>query len=144
MTINERVSTELVGEYAHVPGYAFFIKLTNALCCRTDWLKDEECRKIWQYVAYYNFVQDFVDAKSSIAPTWAMWRAVQLTFLQVVLTFEHDVILVLGFRLWNNAGKLPPEFPVKWCSITRPSGVIAYEPSIYALGESLAKAGGLL
>lgn len=135
---------KVIRDCAYVSGFAFFSKLTNVLRGRTDWPTDEDRRETWQHVAFYNFVQEFVGEESRIQPIKAMWRAAQAPFLNVVRELEPDVILVLGSRLWDNVDELPPAFPVEWCSITHPSGGMAYVPSIHALGESLDKAGGLL
>lgn len=135
---------KIIRENAYVPGFAFFSKLTNVLRGRIDWPTDKERREIWQHVAFYNFVQEFVGGGSRIAPTPAMWQAAQAPFLEVVRALEPDVILVLGARLWQNVDALPPTFPVEWCRITHPSGGMAYEPSIAALSESLRKVGGTL
>ena len=50
---------------------------------------------------------------------------------------------MLGNRLWDKETNIPPEYPVEWCGITHPGGGMAYEPSIAALVESIAKAGGM-
>lgn len=134
---------KVIADCAYVPGFAFFSKLTNVLRGRIDWPTDEERREIWQHVAFYNFVQEFVGGESRIAPTREMWREAQKPFQEVVRTLEPDVILVLGARLWQKVDALPPTFPVEWCGITHPSGGMAYKPSIAALAESVQKAGGI-
>lgn len=52
-------------------------------------------------------------------------------------------VMVLGRRLWEEVPNLPPEYPVVWCSITHPSGGMAYAQSISVLAESVVKAGGI-
>lgn len=132
----------VVDDLAYVPGKLFFSKLTNILLGRRGYPTNEERREAWQHVAFYNFIQEFVGGEARVAPTRAMWAAAQAPLVEVVRQLEPDVIIVLGSRLWNKVGELPPHFPVEWCSIIHPSSSMSYEPTFAAVAESLRKAGG--
>ena len=82
-------------------------------------------------------------ATAGIAPTSEVWKTAEDPYFKVVRELEPDVILVLGNRLWDKVPNLPSDYPVEWCGITHPSGGMAYEPSIAALVESIAKASGM-
>lgn len=132
----------VVTTHAYRAGVPFFSKLTAVLRGDTSYPTDAERFDTWQHVAFYNFVQEIVGDGSRIAPTREAWEAAHAPFFDVVRELEPDVILVLGNRLWEEVPNLPPEYPVEWCSITHPSGGVAYDPSIAALARSIAKAGG--
>lgn len=140
---DENGFTQLViHEHAFKPGFAFFSKLTNVLRGRTDYPTEEERVEAWEHIAFYNYVQEFVGGSARIAPTPEMWEASYAPFVEVVRELKPDVILVLGYRLWDNVPALPPEYPVEWCSVIHPSSRMAYEPSMAALRKSLQKVGG--
>lgn len=132
----------VVTKHAYCSGFPFFSKITSVLRGNTTYPSDAERFDAWQHVAFYNFVQTFVAEESRVAPTREEWKAAQTPFREVVRVLEPDVILVLGRRLWDEIEPLPPEYPVEWCGITHPSGGMSYSPSIAALAESIAKAGG--
>lgn len=123
--------------------FRFFSKLTAVLRGDTSYPTDEERFETWQHVAFYNFVQEIVGEGSRIPPTPEAWKAAEAPFFEVVRELDPDVILVLGNRLWDKVPNLPPEYPVEWCSIMHPSSsCMSYDPSIAALADSIAKAGG--
>ncbi|HDR2789149.1 MULTISPECIES: hypothetical protein [Enterobacter] len=133
----------VVTTHAYRAGAPFFSKLTAVLRGDTSYPTDSERVETWQQVAFYNYVQEIVGDGSRIAPTREAWDAAQAPFFEVVRELKPNVILVLGSRLWEEVPNLPPEYPVVWCSITHPSGGMAYTSSITALAESIVKAGGI-
>ena len=133
----------VVKTHAYCAGIPFFSKLTAVLRGDTSYPTDEERFETWQHVAFYNFVQEIVGEGSRIPPTPEAWKAAEAPFFEVVRELDPDVILVLGNRLWDKVPNLPPEYPVEWCSIMHPSSsCMSYDPSIAALADSIAKAGG--
>ena len=57
--------------------------------------------EIWHRVAFYNYVQTFMES-SAHRPTTKHFRQSSDAFLQVVATLEPHMILVLGATLWNH------------------------------------------
>ena len=67
-----------------------------------------------------------------------MWSDSIPMFLEVARELKPDVIVVLGYELWDKAPQLPADQPVEWCSVKHPAGGMSYEVSFAAFSGSLA------
>lgn len=66
----------------------------------------EEKHTFWHSVAFYNYVQFGVGAGPRVRPTEQMWRQSEAAFAEVFESQKPDVIIVLGYTLWNNLPEL--------------------------------------
>ena len=66
-----------------------------------------EREEIWASVVFSNFVQQIVGYGPTARPTPHMWTAGQTAFRSLLAALQPDVVLVLGFELWD---KLPEEY----------------------------------
>lgn len=60
-----------------------------------------ESRKIWDSIAFYNFLQVAMGGARE-AGTDQQYRAAAEPFMQVLEELQPDVLVVWGVRLWNN------------------------------------------
>ena len=58
-------------------------------------------RSFWQSVAFYNYVQEFAGTGPRQRPTPRQFRSAWLPFSEVVGELRPDVVVVLGFGLWD-------------------------------------------
>ncbi|BBQ90346.1 hypothetical protein [Raoultella ornithinolytica] len=130
----------VVKDNAYTPGSPFFSRVTKLLMLSEEYPTDTERYEAWQQVSFYNFVQEFVGRQGRIRPTPQMWKDAMPMFIEVARGLKPDVIVVLGYDLWNKAPELPGDLPVEWCSIKHPAGGMSYNESFVAFTESLEKA----
>ncbi|HIG9504431.1 TPA: hypothetical protein ACYFTC_005756, partial [Klebsiella pneumoniae] len=109
---------------------------TNLLRGTTDEPTAEERREAWQHVAFYNYVQEFVGDAGRIRPTRAMWRDAATVLEEVVAELRPDVILVLGYQMWDHL----PELPVTWACVKHPCGGMSYDEAIPEFNRAIAEA----
>jgi len=60
-----------------------------------------ESRKIWDSIAFYNFLQVAMGGARE-AGTNQQYRAASEPFMQILEELQPDVLIVWGVRLWNN------------------------------------------
>ncbi len=87
----------------------FVTKLENALKEAMDFT--DASQNVFDYVAYYDYIQQIVAPSPGIAPKKEMWENAQEPFLEVLENLKPDFMLVLSERLWNN---MPGETNVDW------------------------------
>ena len=75
--------------------------------------------KFWNSVAFYNYVQFIVGAKSRVRPDAGMWENSKAPMLEVLHTLKPDRILVCGIELGKHLPDIPS--PIKTLIITHPS-----------------------
>ena len=126
----------VINEHAFQPGLRFFTIVTNLLRGTTDEPTAEERREAWQHVAFYNYVQEFVGDAGRIRPTRAMWRDAAAVLEEVVAELRPDVILVLGYQMWDHL----PELPVTWACVKHPCGGMSYDEAIPEFNRAIAEA----
>lgn len=131
----------VIRDYAFQSGFRFFTMTTKLLRGTTDEPTAEERRDAWQHVAFYNFIQEFVGNAGRIRPTAGMWRDAASALEEVVAELRPDVILVLGYQMWDHL----PELPVTWACVKHPCGGMSYDEAIpefnRAISEALSLAG---
>lgn len=68
--------------------------------------------EIWQSLAFYNYVQDFMEGPD-LKPSRAQFASSWQPFLAVVRDLRPDLIVVCGYRLWDAiAPRLPTTTPL--------------------------------
>ncbi|NCT66558.1 MAG: hypothetical protein GXC76_02825 [Rhodanobacteraceae bacterium] len=115
------VTTEVVRWLAQDERHAFFTKISKVLLGldKTTWIDDEVRGEVWEHVAFYNYIQEFVSTDSRVSPLDEMWAAAPAPFLHVLSELEPNVVLVLGKRLSAHLPKIPDG--VEICCIQHPS-----------------------
>ena len=126
----------VIRDEAFKPGFRFFSMITTMLRGDTSWATEEERREAWQHVAFYNYVQEFVGDAGRIRPTTAMWRNSETALHEVVAELQPDVIVVMGYQLWDC---LPP-LPVTWARVKHPCGGLSNREAREAFDGAIAKA----
>ncbi|WP_082791863.1 hypothetical protein [Aeromonas enteropelogenes] len=116
----------VVNEHAFRAGSPFFTKITNLLRGKVGEVSIEERHEVWRHVAFYNYIQEFVGDAGRIRPTSAMWERAACAFKEVVQELQPDVILVLGYQMWDWL----PELSVEWACVKHPSGGMSYADAI--------------
>jgi len=61
----------------------------------------EDKYRFWHSVAFYNYIQANVGFGPRVRPTPDMWRMSQAPFFDVLKELKPEVIIVLGYTLWN-------------------------------------------
>lgn len=66
----------------------------------------EELQRFYRSVAFYNYVQESVGFGPKVAPTPEMWTQSEPAFAEVLRDLAPQVLIVLGYRLWNHLPNL--------------------------------------
>ncbi|WP_370621706.1 hypothetical protein NMD10_27700 (plasmid) [Citrobacter portucalensis] len=127
---------DVVNGHAFQSGFRFFTMITTLLRGSPGCADEEERREAWQHVAFYNYVQEFVGDAGRIRPTRAMWRDAAAALEEVVTELRPDVILVLGYQMWDHL----PELPVTWACVKHPCGGMSYDEAIPEFNRAIAEA----
>ena len=65
-----------------------------------------------------------------------MWRDAATVLEEVVAELRPDVILVLGYQMWDHL----PELPVTWACVKHPCGGMSYDEAIPEFNRAIAEA----
>lgn len=84
--------------------YAFWTRIVSAFLGYKPGL--EEKGVFWQSVAFYNYVQESVSFGPRIALKPEMWTRSETAFAEVLYEHAPQVLIVLGYRLWNHLADL--------------------------------------
>ena len=113
-------TTEIVRLLAQENRHAFFTKVSSVLLGLESGKLDDYTRgEIWEHIAFYNYIQDYVGTQARISPTSELWTAAQQPFLYMITKLSPQVILVLGKALGSHIPKLPDHIQVR--QIVHPS-----------------------
>ena len=77
----------------------FFTVIANILRGQRGWIDDEELARVFQDIAFYNFVQSFVGDGPRGDPTFRQWVDAQAPLKTVLQALRPDAVLVLGLEL---------------------------------------------
>ena len=120
----------------------FFTVTAKVLYGSSAWISDDARSKIWEHVAFYNFVQSVV-SRPRVPPAFVQWCAAQAPFATVLQSLKPHAVLILGWRLSDHLAKRPENITFKK-TIHPSSGRFRYENAIPAFKKLLADAGGHL
>lgn len=117
----------------------FFTVIAKVLLRTEGWISDDERSKIWEHVAFYNFVQSIVGDGPRIEPTFRQWCEAQTPFATVLQSLEPDAVLVLGWRPAEHILHQPAN--VSFGTIAHPSSSrLQYKEAIPAFEKLLTEA----
>ena len=132
-------------EHRHL---GFFTKTSKLLRRDPEWLTQPDREAIWDDVAFYNFVQTFVDGPRN-EPAIAQWCDGQKPLDTVLSTLKPSAVLVLGKRLAGNIVALDTDWltitfdmsrTAPAAVVTHPSGAMRYDESIPIFDDLLRRA----
>lgn len=69
----------------------------------------KEKKDFWHSVSFYNYIQANVGFGPRVRPSAEMWRQSEPGFIEVMSDLTPDVLIVLGYALWNNLPALHGE-----------------------------------
>jgi hypothetical protein len=84
----------------------FFTKIARLFLGYGRALSDEERADFWHQIAFYNYVQWWLDDRG-VRPTPEMWRTAQAPFLEVLQELRPKLVLVLGRELASELPSIP-------------------------------------
>lgn len=90
------IRDQITGEYT----FAFWTRVVSAFIGHKP--SFEEKQKFWRSVAFYNYVQESVGFGPKVAPAPEMWTRSEPAFAEVLREHAPQVLIVLGYRLWNH------------------------------------------
>lgn len=103
---------------------SYFTKIAKILLGKPyEWVSLEEKHKLWNRVAFYNYVQQFVGDGPRMRPTPEMWVEAEKALNYVIGQLTPDIVIVTGKELGYHVGAFEEKYtgPVKFCYWTHPS-----------------------
>jgi len=109
------IQAQIDGTYT----YAFWTRVVSAFIGYKP--NHGEKQSFWRSVAFYNYVQESVSFGPRVAPTLEMWSKSETAFAEVLYEHAPQVLIVLGYRLWNNLANLDgaQDTPIEGANQTR-------------------------
>ncbi len=100
----------VVNKHAKKRGKRFFTNITQLVAGRHhSAISDEERARLWDSIAFYNYVSEIVGSAPRVRPTKAMFERSHVPFVRTLRGVRPDCVLVLGYANWNalldNEGK---------------------------------------
>jgi len=102
-----------------------------------DSISRNERKELWNKVAFYNYIQEFVADKARKRPSDEMWLFSEKAFLNVVEELQPQLIVILGKELNKNLPLLPNDIEI--CRVNHPSSGFKYSQWIPVFKESIHK-----
>lgn len=96
----ELTRTAIRNQIDGVYTYAFWTRVASAFLGHKPDLTEK--REFWPSVAFYNYIQESAGFGPRIPPTSEMWTKSEPGFAKVLNKHVPQVLIVLGYRLWNN------------------------------------------
>ena len=125
---NEVISEQLDGHYTK----AFWTHITITFLNKLPTLDDK--REFWHAVSFYNYVQQSAGMGARVPPSSEMFQASEPAFFEVLESLKPEVVVVLGYRLWQRLPKQTTEDE----TIETQSGPILTRRYSYVGGTCLA------
>jgi hypothetical protein len=101
-------------------------------------ISQEEKKTIWQQVAFYNYVQRFVDEKTVKRPTEKMWVEAEEPFQKVMDSLKPDIVIVAGKELGGHVYKFEGSYAGNsvFCYWNHPSRGFKKDEAVKAFEEA--------
>jgi hypothetical protein len=90
------IGNQISGEHTH----AFWTRVVGAFIGHKPDLAEKQ--EFWRSVAFYNYIQESAGDGPRIRPTPEMWIRSEPGFAKVLKKYAPQVLIVLGYQLWNN------------------------------------------
>jgi hypothetical protein len=132
-------TTEVVERNVKHGRAAFFTKISKVLLNLDEQMpSDEERSAIWDEIAFYNYIQEFVSEGTRVRPSHEMWGHGDKAFFEILEHLKPQVLLVLGIELGWHLPAIPASIAV--CNIQHPSTGFSYKKWNPLFAEALANA----
>lgn len=133
-------TTEIVRWLAQDERHSFFTKTSKVLLGldKTSYLDSHTRGEVWEHIAFYNYIPEFVSENPRDRPTPAMWASAEQPFIETVRQLAPQVILVLGKALSSHLPKLPEHIDI--CCIQHPSTGFSYQRWNPVFAQTLQRA----
>ena len=95
----------------------------------------KERKELWNKVAFYNYIQEFVANKARVRPSDEMWSFSEKAFLDVIEELQPQLIVVLGKELGRKLPSIPNNIVV--CRVNHPSSGFKYSEWLPVFKDSL-------
>jgi len=82
--------------------FAFFTRVQKLVENRTEFVTNDERKKFWEQVAFYNYIQGFPGNTPRIRPTEKMWNEAAPIYLETLKELKPDLVIILGNELWDH------------------------------------------
>ena len=79
-----------------------FTVIANILRGQGGWIDENDLAQVFQEIAFYNFVQTFVDSAPRGDPSFRQWVDAQAPLKTVLAALKPNAVLVLGLELWRH------------------------------------------
>jgi len=86
------------GEY-RIP---FFTRISTMITGIPAWKNGEKSKELWNELSFYNYVP-VIAASGPREFEWSLWGLGENEFNTVLEDVDPDLIVVSGYRLWDNA-----------------------------------------
>ena len=93
------LTSKVVRRLGQATRYPFFTVIAKILRGTTGSITNEDRAGVWEDVAFYNFVQDFVGNQPRNRPTIRQWSDAQEPFETVLAALRPHAVLILGYDL---------------------------------------------
>lgn len=108
----ELTRTAISDQVNAVYTYAFWTRVVSAFLGHKPDLTEKQ--ELWRSVAFYNYIQESAGFGPRVRPTPEMWTRSEPGFAEVLQEHAPQVLIVLGYQLWNNIPDLggTPDKPI--------------------------------
>ena len=100
-----------------------FTKIMAAVQNVRQRFSDTQRREFWNSIAYYNFLQEFLQS-SRVAPPPGVWKRSEKAFIEVLAVLAPDLIICFSVRNGNRIRSLAGSVPV--AVVNHPSSRFKY------------------
>jgi hypothetical protein len=97
------VSEELDGTYRH----RFLARVGRAVLGRGAPDIRHQLAALWNGVAFYNYVQEYVGTRPKDRPTPGMWKSAEPAFSDVLTALRPDLVIACGRQLYDHVKSMP-------------------------------------
>lgn len=104
-------------------------------------ISNKERKELWENVAFYNYIQEFVADGARKRPSPEMWKSSENAFLNVLQDLKPELLVILGKELNRNLPSIPTN--IKVCRVNHPSSGFRYKQWIPKFKESLIEVGAI-
>ena len=80
--------------------YAFWTRVAGAFLGHKPVIAEKQ--DFWRSVAFYNYIQESAGFGPRVRPKPEMWTKSKAGFAEVLHEHAPQVLIVLGYQLWNN------------------------------------------
>lgn len=96
------ITVDTVRDYQEGATIPYFTRIATMVLGAPAWENGSKSRTLWDSLAFYNYVP-VIAASYAREFDWSLWSLGTDEFNQVLDITQPDLIVVTGYRLWDNA-----------------------------------------